>query len=44
MFGRIRDVVSINDSMSGGSVLKMHLSGRNEAPIVVRVAKSSKLP
>lgn len=29
--------------MSGGSDLKMCLSGRNDAPIVVRVAKSSKL-
>lgn len=30
--------------MSGGNDSRMCISGRNEAPIVIMVAKSSKLP
>ena len=42
MSSRMRDVVSIDDCMSSGSDLEMHPSGRNKAPLVVGVAKSSK--
>lgn len=42
VFGRMWDVLLIDDSTSSGSDLEMHSSKRIKAPMVVGVAKSSK--
>jgi hypothetical protein len=42
VFVHMRDGVLINDSMSFGSDLETHPSGRSEVPTVVEVDKSSK--
>lgn len=44
MFGRIRGVVFIDESMSSESDLEMYPSGRNEASMVVGVDKYIKSP
>ena len=42
VFGRMKDVVFIDDRTNNESDLEMHPSERNEAPMVVGVDESSK--
>ena len=44
VFGRMEDVVFIDNSTSNWSELEMRQSGRNKAPGIIGMAKSSKSP